>query len=638
MSHVILGTAGHIDHGKSTLVLALTGIDPDRLKEEKARGITIELGFAHTTIDDTTLAFVDVPGHERFVKTMLAGAGGVDAVMLIVAADESVMPQTREHFDICRLLHVQHGVVVLTKSDLVDQDTLELVRLEVKELVAGSFLERAPVIPVSGITGEGLDVLTAALVGIARTITHRRQDGPARLPIDRAFSIQGFGTVVTGTLVSGRLNVDDELALVPGNRSARIRGLQVHGSRHDRAVTGQRTAVNLGGIDLADIARGQTLTLPGALTVTRRVDAILDLLQGAKPLKHGARVRFHQGTSELMGRVSIAGTGVAQLEPGSRSPVRLRLEGPAALTRGDRFILRAYSPTVTIGGGEVLDPDPPRAGVRTTAAERRFAALAIAGDGSGHDQQAILQMILDAGPAGLATASLVSRAAVAPGHVKTVVDALERRGAAHAAGDRLVSADTVAEHAARLLAVVGEFHKGQPLADGIPREEARERVFARADPQVFELVLARLAAGGKLVARDRLALPGHRLALTPEEARARSAVEDAYQRAGLKPPDAGSLAADLRVSAALVEKMTALLLRQKRLARVDTLIFHAGVLETLKADIQGLKQHALGGRATVDVATFKDRFGVTRKFAIPLLEWLDRERVTRRMGETRVVL
>jgi selenocysteine-specific elongation factor len=631
MNHIVVGTAGHIDHGKSALVHALTGIDPDRLKEEKARGITIELGFAHTTIGELTVAFVDVPGHERFVKTMLAGVGGLDCVLLVIAADESVMPQTREHFDICRLLQVRQGIVVLTKADLVDDETLELVRLEVRDLVAGSFLEQSPVLAVSARTGAGLDELRKCLSAVAAHVTHRRRDGATRLPIDRAFSMQGFGTVVTGTLVAGQVRVEDELALVPGTRRVRVRGVQVHGRRHDEAVSGQRTALNLGGIDLADITRGQSLISPGSLTVTRRVDATLDLLPSARPMKHGMRVRFHQGTSEVLGRLSVVGAAT-ELGPGTRAGVRLRLESPAALTRGDRFILRAYSPTVTIAGGEVLDPDPPRAGVRTPHAERRFEALA--SDGA----RAVLQMVQDGGAQGLLIPHLASRAGITAEEGAGVVAALESGGRARRAGDHLVAVEVMADASRRLLDLVGEYHKAQPLLDGVPREEARERVFARAHPDVFEQVLNDLSAAHRLVVRDRLALPGHRLELSPEETRALTLVETVYRRAGLKPPDSATVATEGGLGPALAEKMTALLLRQKRLTRVDTLIFHVDALTTLKSEIQALKKDAPNGRATVDVATFKDRYGVTRKFAIPLLEWLDRERVTRRMGETRVVL
>ena len=632
MTHIVVGTAGHIDHGKSTLVRALTGIDPDRLKEEKARGITIELGFAHATLADTTVAFVDVPGHERFVRTMLAGAGGVDCVMLVVAADESVMPQTREHFDICRLLHVPHGLVVITKADLADADTLELVRLEVRDLVEGSFLEGAPVIAVSAETGAGLDELRAVLLQLAALVKQRRPDGWARLPIDRAFIMQGFGTVVTGTLIAGGISVEDELALAPGDALVRVRGLQVHGKKREQVSSGERTAINLGGVDVASISRGQQLVAPGSLTITRRIDAVLDLLPSARVLKHGARVRFHQGTSELLGRVSVAGTSENEILPGSSAVVRIRLEADAAVTRGDRFIIRAYSPTVTIGGGTIIDPDPPRSALRTPAAERRFRAL------SGRREDAVLQMVADTGGMGLSLAALSSRAGESPAAASELASILHDGGVAQRVGDRLVATDVLRSLGGQLTAVVREFHKAQPLADGIPREEARERVFARAHPVVFEHVLSELASQKQVVGRERLALAGHRLALDPEETRARDVIADAFKRAGLKPADAATIAAEARVSPAVAEKMTSLLLRQKQLQRVDTLLFHVDALNGLKQEIQALKASAPDGRATVDVAMFKDRFGVTRKFAIPLLEWLDRERVTRRVGETRVVL
>ena len=636
MKHIVVGTAGHIDHGKSTLVHALTGTDPDRLKEEKERGITIELGFAFTTVGDTRVAFVDVPGHERFVKTMLAGVGGIDCVMLIVAADESVMPQTREHFDICRLLHVKRGIVVLTKSDLVDADTVELVTLEVRDLVKDSFLDGAPIVAVSARTGAGLEELRRTLLATAAETVTRPLGAAARLPIDRAFSMQGFGTVITGTLVAGQVRVEDELALVPGDKRARVRGIQVHGQKRDQAVAGERTAINLGGLDVADISRGQTLITPGSLTIARRADAVIDLLPTAKKLKHGARVRFHQGTAEALGRISVAGVAKAEIAPGESAAVRVRLETPVAITRGDRFVLRAYSPSITIGGGQILDPDPSRVGVRTAVAAARFEALAI-GDGQQNDK-AIVRMVEDAGAAGLPIEALVRRAGVPPGAVSELVARVQKAGAVRLATDRLVSAAVVSERSSKLLDVVGDFHKTQPLVEGIPREEARERLFARAHPHVFELVLADLSAAKRLSVRDRLALPSHRLEFTPEEARTRAAVETAYKQGGLKPPDGASLASEGKLTPAVVEKMTSLLLRQKVLARIDTLIFHADALQQLKAEIQALKTSAPGGRATVDVAMFKDRYGVTRKFAIPLLEWLDRERVTRRVGDTRVVL
>jgi selenocysteine-specific elongation factor len=626
--NLIVGTAGHIDHGKSSLVLALTGTDPDRLKEEKARGITIELGFAHTTYNGVTLSFVDVPGHERFVKNMLAGVGGMDVVMLVVAADESVMPQTREHFEICRLLQVPTGLVVLTKADLVDAETLELVRLEVRDLVKGSFLETAPVLDVSTRTGAGIPRLRATLAGMAASVRTRGAAGAPRLPVDRVFSMRGFGTVVTGTLVSGRIHVDDELVLLPSDRAVKVRGVQVHGEPRDQAAAGERAAVNLGGIEVHDIDRGETVTRRGALTVTRRLDASLDLLTDAKPLRHGARIRFHQGTSEVMGRVAVSGE--PEIHPGASAFVRIRLESPAVVTRGDRFILRAYSPPVTIAGGAILDPAPPRTGVRTPAGRARFARL------NESEDEALRVLVEESGSEGMAAAAIGGRGGVPSDAVEGTVARLVQSGYVLRAGQVLIAPARVEELKRSLLAALADYHKAHPLVEGMPREEARERLFSRAPQAVFDLVLNDLVAAKQIVARDRLALATHKLALSDEEARARDLIERTYREAGLRPPDKASLTAQTGIKPDVADRVTLLLVRQKVLARVDELVFHEAALKQLKEEVRSLANGPQA--ATIDVGTFKDRFGITRKFAIPLLEYLDRERVTRRTGETRVII
>lgn len=631
--NLVVGTAGHIDHGKSSLVRALTGIDPDRLKEEKARGITIELGFAHADIDGTRVAFVDVPGHERFVRMMLAGVGGIDCVLLIVAADESVMPQTREHFDICRLLHIPRGIVVITKSDLADADTRAIVRQDVAELVAGSFLEAAPVLEVSATTGEGLDELRRAIVAQAAITQARPHDAAARLPIDRAFSMKGFGTVVTGTLVAGRIAVDDELVVEPGSRAVKIRGVQVHGKPAREAIAGQRAAINLGGVEVGNVSRGETLMRPGSLSVTRRFDAAIDLLASAKPLKHGTRVRVHNGTSEVLGRVSIAGTE-DETAAGASSLVRVRLEAPAVLTRGDRFIIRAYSPPITIGGGVVLDPAPTRPGVRTAEGLASLSALRVE---AGDDRRALVAIVEAAGVGGLGREDLVSRGGLAPTRVPAALDAL-REGGVVTIGDRVIASRHLARAQADLLALVAAAHKADPMSGGLPREEARGRLFPTAAPAVFEAVVDALKARHALTGTERLALPTHKVAVAGADDRVRNAVIDAYRAGGLKPPEAAAIEAQVKAGASVVEKMTTLLLREKVLVRVDTLVFHADALQQLKRDIAALKAGAPGGKATVDVATIKDRYGLSRKFAIPLLEYLDRERVTRRTGDVRLVL
>ena len=645
--HVVIGTAGHIDHGKSALVRALTGTDPDRLKEEKARGITIDLGFAHWSDGDVQLAFVDVPGHERFVKNMLAGASGIDGVLLVIAADESVMPQTREHFDICRLLGVTSGIVALTKTDLVDRETVELVELETVDLLAGSPLEGMPVVPVSARTGEGVEEVRRALLAMAGRCGVRTSAGAARLPIDRAFTVRGFGTVVTGTLVSGEVAVDETLTVLPAGVDVKVRGLQVHGAIQSRAVAGQRVAANFSGVGVSEVTRGETVVTPGSFEATQCVDAVLDLLPSARRLRHGSRVRFHYGTCEVLGRVAlgpgltgaVAGSDAPDaLPPGGRGFVRLRLEGAAVLTRGDRFILRAYSPPLTIAGGRVLDPFPPRGGIRTaltrTRMDQLLKGISVA-DTADHDR-ALAVLIRERGLTGLPVAALVARAGVAPESVHGVVDRLSALGAVRRIGDRLVDAESLRDGGARLLAMVSDFHRAHPLRDGVPREEARERVFRHAGPGIFDAVLDGLTADGRLVVRDHLALPGHRVTLSPAELRTSDEVVALLRDAGLRPPAPGAIREQLGVDEELLERVLRRLARQQAIVRVGPLVFDCGAIESLKADLLSLK--ASTDPATIDVGTFKDRYGVSRKFAIPLLEYLDRERLTRRVGEKRVVL
>ena len=636
MRTLIVGTAGHIDHGKSSLVRALTGIDPDRLKEEKARGITIELGFAHAPIGDGVVAsFVDVPGHERFVRAMLAGVGGIDVVLLVVAADESVMPQTREHFDICRLLGVTRGIVVLTKCDAADATAIEVAALEVRELVAGSFLEDAPMLPVSAVTGEGLDALRAALTATAHVVPARARGGAARLPVDRAFSMKGFGTVVTGTLVAGGVAVDDELTLLPSGARVKVRGLHVHGQPRPTAVAGERVAMNLSGVEVGEVPRGAVVSADGALMPSRRIDARLTLLPGAA-LKHGARVRVHHGTAEALARVSVAGaSGV--VSPGGAADVRLRFETPAVVTRGDRFIIRSYSPLVTIGGGVVLDPLPPRAGVRTARGVARMAALQRRADASDDVRAALGVMVADAGLAGVPVAALRPRAGAALEALTAALQALAREGALVLGGEWVVDAGVAHAPVAAVLAGLAAFHRDSPLAAGMPLEAVRGRWFNALPPPVFDKIVAELVAAGTVTATDTLALAAHRVTLSAEEMQVFEWLDRRFATAGFSPPDGASLAAESRRAPALVDRVVQLMVKQKRLIRVDTLVFHRDVLDRLKQEVAARKV-AGGGAATVDVKSFKDTYDVSRKFAIPLLEYLDRERVTRRAGDVRVVL
>jgi selenocysteine-specific elongation factor len=649
--HIIIGTAGHIDHGKSALVLALTGTDPDRLKEEKARGITIDLGFAHWTTDEFAFSFVDVPGHERFVKNMLAGVGGIDAVVLVVAADESVMPQTREHFEICRLLGVPDGLIAITKSDLADAETIELVAMEVRDLAAGSFLADAPVLALSARTGDGLAAFKDALVALGRRSRRRNAGGIARMPIDRAFSVRGFGTVVTGTLLSGGVGVDDELDLMPGARRVKVRGLQVHGETTASAQAGQRVALNLGGIDLEDVGRGDWLLSPGTLAPTRMLDARLQVVSSVGAVRHGARVRFHQGTGEKLGRLAVAavlpsdrqdagGAGpapaAAEVPGGGHAYVRLRLETPAVLSRGDRFILRAYSPPVTIAGGIVLDPHPARGAIRTAAARERFERLDPGAGGSeAAEDRAVATLVAEAGASGFPTTSLVSRAGLAPEAVGVVVDRLASAGVAVRAADVLLAPAVLDALASDVLKRLEDHHGAEPLSEGMPREEVRERVFARAGEGVFDTVIAQLQQAGSVTGRERLALASHRVSLTPEEEQARQLIELAFRTGGLKPPDLREVAEAGGIRDAVMDRVTRLLVRQKVLARLDAMLFHQQALDGLKRDMAALRQSAPAGRAEIDVGMFKERYSLTRKHAIPLLEYLDRERLTRRVGDVR---
>jgi selenocysteine-specific elongation factor len=642
-THIVVGTAGHIDHGKSTLVEALTGVHPDRLEEERVRGITIDLGFAHLREGDRTIAFVDVPGHERFVRNMLAGAGGIDAALLVVAADESVMPQTREHFDICRLLGVRAGLVVLTKSDLADPDMLAMVRADVASLVAGSFLEEAPIIEVSARTGAGLPELRRSLWRLLDRPIQRSSEGPARLPIDRVFSMRGFGTVVTGTLARGRVTTEDALDVVPGGATVKVRGVQVHGAAADAATAGERTALNLAGVEVGDLKRGQVLVTSGTLQATRLVDVAVDVLPSNRALTHGTRVRFHQGTAEVLARVSIIALpgddgAPPAIEPGARGFARVRLEAEAAVTRGDRFVLRTYSPIVTVGGGVVLDPDPPRGGVRLEATLSRLAALAgpLGGLSGGIERDAHAVLVAEAGGRGLPAGALVWRAGVAPSRLDEAVQALVDAGQALAPGGWLVAPRWETAATERVLAALAAHHEAAPLSEGMPREEVRERILAGIAPALADRVLAQLESGGRITGRDRLALSGRRAVLAGDDARVAEDLERVLRQAHLAPPDATRLADLVHAPTGSLDRVLQFLVRQRVVQRLDGLPFHRDALESLKADVAGLK--GPGGEAYVDVAAFKHRYGLTRKFAIPLLEYLDRERVTRRVGDRRLVL
>jgi selenocysteine-specific elongation factor len=629
---VIVGTAGHIDHGKSALVEALTGTHPDRLAEEKRRGITIDLGFAFLEDDGVRFGFVDVPGHERFVSNMLAGAAGLDLVLLVIAADESIKPQTREHFDICRLLGVRRGVVALTKSDLADADALDLVSLEVEEYLRGSFLERAPIVPVSAKTRSGLPELKKELHQVAREIASKDAARHFRLPIDRAFAIKGFGAVVTGTLISGSVSVGDEIELYPQRKRLRVRGLQSGGKSVERAVAGQRTAVNLAGIEHTALRRGMVLAAPGRFRTTRRIDARLELLPSAPKLKQRSRVHFHTGTSELIAEVFLY--GAKDLAPGQSALVQVRLQDEALVLPGDRFIIRQFSPVTTIGGGVTLDMLARRPMARDIT---RAAFLETLERGDAVD---MLRAMTERAPGTLAFGEIAARTGWLDAEIRDAARQLAASGQAKIVAAEpllLVPAKTFEEVRQKIAAAVEKFHKENPLLPGISREDLRVGLGRRVKPETFRAVLEELVAQKQLDLQGELVKrAGAAITLDPEEARAKQHIETTFAGAGLAVPSVKEVLSNLPVEAKRAERILQILLRDKVLVRITPeLIFHRDALGQLRDRLVTYKK-ANGERISVPV--FKKLTGITRKYAIPLLEYLDRERVTRRAGDERVIL
>jgi selenocysteine-specific elongation factor len=631
MKSVIVGTAGHIDHGKTALVKALTGIDADRLEEEKRRGITIDIGFANLDLpmadgETLRLGFVDVPGHERFVRNMLAGVGGIDLVLLVVAADESIKPQTREHFDICRLLSVRRGITVLTKSDAVDAETLEVVRAEAGEFLSGSFLaDPNPIVAVSSLTGAGLDELRQALVRGASEVPARDSSALTRLPIDRVFTMKGFGTVVTGTLVSGTIRKEDELEVFPGGRRVRVRGVQVHGKSADQAVAGQRTAVNLAGVTTEELARGMVLAPTSTFQATSRVDVELSLLTSAKPLKDRARVHFHSYTSETIATVVLYGG--KQVRPGESAFAQLRLSEPTLLLPGDRFIIRQFSPVVTSGGGVVVENTPPK---RIKDANEYAHLLKLLTE---ELRAGMLRTRVNAsGARGLGIAEAVARTGW---RAQQIVSGVSASTEIVRIGDIFISRPALELVRKDLISALDAFHKHNPLVAGMGKEELRGR-FSEVTPTVFTHVFDEALRAKKIeLAGELVRLPGRGVAMKDEEAESKKIIEAAFANAGLKVPALKDVLAGLRVDKVRAQKIVTLLLRDKVLVKIsDDLVFHGKALVDLRQRMVAEKAKS----PKLDVARFKDLTGVSRKYAIPLLEYLDREHVTRRVGDERVIL
>jgi selenocysteine-specific elongation factor len=618
---LIIGTAGHVDHGKTTLIRALTGIDTDRLEEEKRRGMTIDLGFAPFRLPGGRLAgVVDVPGHEKFLKNMLAGAGGIDLVLLVVAADDGVMPQTREHLAILETLHVASGLVVLTKTDLVDPDLLALAVEDVKEALQGSFLADAPVVPVAAATGQGLDTLIAAIEQATATTPRKDASGPLRLPIDRVFTKQGFGTVVTGTLVSGTLAEGDTVAVEPAGHTSRVRGIQVHGEKRAQARAGQRVAVNLAGLEKQTIGRGDWIVAPNSGAPATLLDVQIELLPGATPLAHRARVRFHHGTAELIGRVILMDRD--EIAPGQAAPAQLLLERPAMAAFGDRFVLRRYAPPEILGGGRVLHPAPAKHKRGHPGALAAMAALE-----AGDPIAAMAEALKQAGRRPVAGETLLGyvpaeRHAEARAWLAEHAMAVDGGAYLHREGAEAMAAD--------LLGSLGKFHAAVPWRVGLTKEELAGRT--KHPVPVAGRVLTALQARGDLHRHGRLyALPTHTQALPEPLARARQAILSQLGTAPLADQeDFAATGAGDKLGALLED-----LVEQGAIGRISGGIYAATPrLAEMKAR---LREH-FGANTPFTTSEARELLGTSRKYVIPFLEYLDGQGVTRRVGDTRVVV
>ena len=631
MRRVIVGTAGHIDHGKTKLVEALTGIDCDRWVEEKERGITIDLGFAHLQESDFQIGFIDVPGHERFVHNALAGLGGIRIVLLVVAADEGVKPQTLEHLDICRLLKIPSCLVALTKTDLVDEDVVDLARLEVEEVLADTGFAKAKILALSSKTGEGITALREGLLELA-SLHEMPSDPelPVRIPIDRAFHLKGLGVVITGTLISGQVQAGDTLVVQPGNKRARIRSIQVHGSQRGTAEAGERTALQLSGVNLEEVRRGLQLVTDGQFQTAHRLVGRLTLLEDSpKPLKGSTSVRFHLYSSEVLGRVRPLRGPIA---PGQSAEVEIRLSQPVVVVRGDRFILRRPSPPVTLGGGQILDPH----WYRHRPSELAQSLEAFSGD----LPEVLTQWIREAHEAGVDTTTLTRRSGEKRSTIETTLASLESKqkvlrvvqGSGQEA--RWLTPDVVRQVKDRAQAVVRSYFKRQRLADGMPKAEAIERFLPKRAAVMAPVYLEWLQAEKVLVVRgDQISLPGRSAELTGEESQLAQEIVKRYEAGGLQPPAPGEICTGLSAKPQIFDGVVQYLLQKGDLFRLPGgLLISAGALTGVADDLRQ------GEQDKISVGDFKSRFNLTRKWAIPILEYLDSSGVTKRIGDQRLIM
>lgn len=634
MREIVLGTAGHVDHGKTSLIRALTGIETDRLKEEKQRGITIELGFAFIDLPcGHRLGIVDVPGHERFVKNMVAGASGIDLVAFVIAADEGIMPQTQEHFEICKLLGVKRGLVVITKKDMVEPDWLELVQEETREFLAGSFLEDAPMLAVSSTTGEGIEQVKETLDKLVAASEFVEAYGPFRLPVDRVFSMKGFGAVVTGTSMSGRIRTGEDVVIYPKGLTAKIRGIQVHGKDVEEVEAGNRTAINLQGVDKLMIERGDMLATAGCLQPSYMLDADFTYLSSnKKKLKNRTRVRVHLGTAEIMGRIVLLEH--EELEPGTQANVQLLLEEPVGVWPGDHYVVRSYSPVYTTGGGVILNGSPRK--------RRRFKPVnkeIFQVYHTGTPEELVLFHLRDSGLAGLTQNEISVKMGLFGNRLKKVLEApISSRKVLVIDSERqwMIEAGVYKELLALIEETLADYHKENPLKPGLSKEELRSRLHRGLDQKLFHFALNDLIKSNT-IAQDQsfVRLAGHEVSLQDDAEKVREEMESYYEKAGLTAPTKKELLEKFsRYSQSLVRDVLDILVREHILIKIsEDLYFHEGALEDLQRKLVSFIQK----EGEIDAQGFKNMTGLTRKFSIPLLEYFDKIKLTIRVGDKRVL-
>lgn len=624
MRHIILGTAGHIDHGKSALVKALTGTDPDRLKEEKERGITIDIGFADLMFpdDDLTIGIVDVPGHEKLISNMLAGAGGIDMVLLVIAADEGIMPQSREHLAICNILDIRSGLVALTKTDLVEKDWLELVTDDIKNFVKDTFLENAPIIPVSARNGDNLELLQEQIKRIAMKTSQKTSGGLFRLPIDRVFTLKGFGTVITGTAVSGMISVDNPLQILPRIINTKIRGLHSHGRPIDTACAGQRVAINLQGVEKDDLRRGDVAVTPSSFHTTSSLDVYLELLNNTPLLKSRSRVHFYTGTSETVARVILYGR--EDLKAGEACFCQLRLQDRVVTTSGDRYIIRRFSPLETLGGGEILDPFP---GKRRR--KEGMADLSILHRGS-LDQKISLK-VQKAGIQGIAVQSIQGWI---QSDLSTISDALKKlthSGEIIRHEDTLLHSSSLHSLHNTLTDYLSSFHRNNPLKPGLPKEEARS--YLKVSARLFNYVIASL---DKVTAeKNIIRLKDFRIALSSSEQKYKNKILELLERGGFQPPLKNDIIAALSINQKQASDILSILSKEGRAVRINESLYLA---QSSYEQMLSILKTFFSKKPEMTVAEFRDMLQTSRKYALPFLEYLDAENITMRTGDVRKLL